>query len=161
MDWIANKIQALGGVTGDGVNPTKVSSPEDFESKYGITLENDFKDFIKEVGFNGFVEWVCTSTIEQIPAYIDKICDYHTIYGFGEGKRSIDYLMDLTDQLIDSSKYIPFADGASGDYLCVSILPESKGKIFYMHHESDEEDDLFLVANSIRELLDNSYVLRE
>lgn len=158
MNWIDKKIAELGGLHEDEkLIPNKVLTPEEFELKYNLKLDMNFKDFIQRIGFKDFNDWIKTTTIDQIPIYSDKVCDYHKIYGFGFGNQGIEYLMDLTDQLIDSSKYIPFAEGASGDYICISIIPKSKGKIFYIHHESDDEDDLYLVANSIKDFLNHSF----
>ncbi|WP_430406426.1 SMI1/KNR4 family protein [Fluviicola sp.] len=157
MNWITKKVEEIGGVHKSNVAIEKLISCNDFEIHHKVSLDKDFCDFIEELGFKDFNEWIKTTTIDQIPIFTGKVCDYHKFYGFGEGEQSIDYLIELTDQLINSNDYIPFAEGASGDYICISIKPESKGKIFYMHHESDDEDDLYSVANSIRDFLNNSF----
>lgn len=156
MDWITKKIEILGGNT----------APENMNHKKGkkyfldkkIYLSNDFIDFIEILGHSKFNKWIQTKTLEQIPIYRELVCDYHSIYGFDCDYNCIPDLIDLTDQLIDSEKYIPFAEGASGDYLCYQIDGE---RIYYMHHESAEDEDLYLVADSIKEFLKNSFILDE
>jgi len=111
-----------------------------------LRLPEEFVEFVQQLGFHSFKEQIVSPSLESIPVSAD---DNHitigTFYGFGTGDYSISSLLKwLEDQL--PKGYIPFAEGVSGDYFCLGVSDTNFGEVYYWHHESPRELDLYLVS---------------
>ncbi|MEJ0101541.1 MAG: SMI1/KNR4 family protein [Bacteroidota bacterium] len=58
-------------------------------------------------------------------------------------------LSEYKDQLPEG--YLPICDGEPGDLICISLKAEDHGKIYYWHHESPPNNDLFLITDSFED----------
>ena len=148
-DKLKTKIQEIGGVEQNQFISEIDISPKsfsDFCKDNSIKVSEEFIELINALGFCDFKELIKCKTVESIPVSSEEnTCSIGTIYGNGTGNYSIQNLMTQLKEQI-SEEYIPFAEGASGDYLCVGIAEYNYDEIYYWHHESPEEEDMYLIA---------------
>lgn len=119
-------------------------------SENNLSLPEDFLFFAEQYGFNQFNENVIFESIDDLPFSIDlNHGEINFIYGWGKEEYS---LQEIRDTFIDQipKKYFVFAEGNPGDQLCINM---DNQKIYYWHHESFENQELYLVADSFNEFI--------
>lgn len=151
---VSKVVEALGGVSqASDKKPFAETILRDFISKQKVELDPDFLFFTQHFGGKYF-----SNSIEYIPkdavpiAKMGNVCSVGTIYGWDESEDSIPSILDrYSDQF--PKGYLPFADGASGDFLCLKMKGKDAGSIWYWHHESPEGEDLYFIANDFSGLM--------
>lgn len=127
----------------------------------GIIPEKQVIDFIESYGFSTFKNSVMVKTIEKSSFLSSGEIELGLIFGFGDGTDSIKDVIDTystKEQL--NWKFFPLFEGYPGDIIFYSLEPETKGKIYYWHHEGDINADKSLIANSFEEFK-NLYLRQE
>lgn len=119
-------------------------------------------DFIKEYGFSTFKNYVMIKPIEKSSFLSSGEIELGLIFGFGDETDSVKDAIDtyfIEEQL--NWKFFPLFEGYPGDIIFYSLEPETKGKIYYWHHEGDINADKSLIANSFEEFINNLYLRQE
>ena len=147
----------------DTVNPFGATSPEaivQFEARRGILLPADYKQFLLKS--NGGYP---TPNVFEVPGWHgqgNSVMSFYGIHDGSKGKR-LDRACEVYNERIPAD-LIPIAYDANGNAICIGWKGERKGKIYFWDHEDelDENGDfvqdyrnVFLVANSLQEFLDN------
>ncbi|AMP99847.1 hypothetical protein AY601_2973 [Pedobacter cryoconitis] len=116
-------------------------------------------DFIKEYGFSTFKNYVMIKSFEKSSFLSSGEIKLGLIFGFGDGTDSVKDAIDtyfIEEQL--NWKFFPLFEGYPGDIIFYSLEPETRGKIYYWHHEGDINADKSLIANSFEEFINNLYL---
>lgn len=147
-------IKRLGGLNLlSNEDELKPESPEKFIQKHSLTLFGDFLFFIEKYGASYFENWIEFIPKEKIPiAKKGNTCSIGRIHGWNKSNDSISKIYARYSNQINK-KYLPFADGSTGDYICIKVKGENIGSIWYWHHESPEDEDLFLIENNFMAFL--------
>jgi hypothetical protein len=70
----------------------------------------------------------------------------------GAKKRSIGGTLRTYEEQI-AKGLLPICDGELGDVICLSLREEDHGYLYYFHHESPPENDLFLIAENFEDFI--------
>lgn len=165
MNSIQKKITDLGGVKFLDERNKNQNANDNLtyaESVVGALPEQRVIDFIKEYGFSTFKNYVMIKAIEKSSFLSSGEIELGLIFGFGDGIDSVKDAIDtyfIEEQL--NWKFFPLFEGYPGDIIFYSLEPETKGKIYYWHHEGDINADKSLIANSFEEFINNLYLRQE
>ena len=160
----SEKISALGGV--QTIGGPRVWDKVGFDVKL-VELENmiggrfpvAFVEFAKEFGFARSNEFWEVRGIDKIPgAGDDNSVFVDVFFGVDPVKSnqqfSMEYMLDMYEEQLPK-KYVPICGGGPGDLICLSLNKPNSGKIYYWCHEEPEDQNLFLIANSFTEFIEN------
>ncbi len=150
-------------------NPYGATSPEaiaEFETRRAVVLPPEYKAFL--LNSNG--GWPTPNVIE-VPGWHGQGSELGSFYGIHDGPETkrLDRACKVYDERIPAD-LIPIAYDANGNAICIGCKGEREGKIYFWDHEDElDEDgclryddcDVFLVANSLQELLDSVMTLED
>ncbi len=156
---LAQKIESIGGVefTSD---PQYLDEYDriDFIEIYEIEEHQDFINFVDNYGGKSFKENVHCVGVNTVPHYPSGKIPFSTLLGFIEGAFGIVEIDELIEDNVPAG-FIAFAMGdPTGDYWVYH--KETKG-IYFWQHDAPEDEDTFLVANSIHELILKCEIIEE
>lgn len=127
-------------------------------SQHKLTLNEKYLLFSERYGFGQFNKNVVFKSIDVLSFSFDKhFGEINFIYGWGTGDSSLQEIRETFLEQIPE-KYFVFAEGNPGDQICINIEDQ---KIYYWYHESNENDELNLVANSFEEFITNLSIRKE
>ncbi|MBK9266104.1 MAG: SMI1/KNR4 family protein [Polyangiaceae bacterium] len=150
-------------------NPYGPTSPEaitQFEARRGVLLPLDYKQFLLKS--NGGYP---TPNVFEVPEWHgqgNSVMSFYGIHDGSKGKR-LDRACEVYDERIPAD-LIPIADDANGNAICIGWKGEREGKIYFWDHEDELDEDgdfvkdyrnVFVVANSLQEFLDNLMTLED
>lgn len=153
----------------DTTNPHGPTSREEiaqFEARWGVLLPPEYKAFLLES--NGGMPIV---DIFAIPGFHGQGSTLNSFYGIHNGPEhhQLDRACKVYEDRIPDD-LIPIAYDAGGNAVCIGWEGERKGKIYFWDHEDEIDEEgclrqdyrnVFLVANSLQEFLDNLMTLEE
>ena len=129
------------------------------ETRIGFTLPNDYKNFL--LNHNGGIptpnEFKFINTNNESSNSLEDF--FHSIFEEnGEGNLERKYIY-LTNSNRIIGNILPIASDPFGNFVCISLDGEDKGKVYFWDHELEPEEpsyeNLSLIANSFSEFLNN------
>ena len=136
-------------------NSLKLSDIKQFETKLGIVLPSEYRDFLLK--FNGG-----SPSPRNFDLPNEKANPLHLFYGIGTSVKSD----DLTEAIkifkgrIKNS-LIPIASDPFGNQICLGVKGRQKGKVYFWDHESEgllfKIRSLTLIADSFEKFIDGIY----
>jgi len=136
-------------------NSLKLSDLKQFETKQGIVLPNEYRDFMLK--FNGG-----SPSPRNFDLPDQKANPLHVFYGIGASLKSDDLaeVIQIFKGRIRNS-LIPIAADSFGNQICLGLHGSRKGKVYFWDHESErllfKFRSLTLVANSFKGFIDGIY----
>ncbi|KMK95079.1 SMI1/KNR4 family protein [Rossellomorea marisflavi] len=140
--------------------PTKHHAHESIphiEQQYGVSLPQDYKDFL--LGFGGcFIKENAMYQPIEMPSVTPKD-GFDSINGFYGCVSNTLNLMSVIQTYKDvlGGSFLPIADADGGDLICMGLKGEYEGRICYWYHEGDTGENgqeyYYLVANSFEEFI--------
>ncbi len=138
----------------------------EFEARWGLVLPTDYKNFL--LASNG--GWPAPNVFE-VPGWHGQGSVLDAFYGIHEGRKTerLDRALQVYEDRVPAD-LIPIGTDAAGNKLCIGWEGGRKGKIYFWDHEDEIDEDgcfrqdyrnVFLVANSLQEFLDNLMTLEE
>jgi hypothetical protein len=153
---IETKIHQLGGITpiGDAFLPVEEKEICALEKYLGVTLPEDYRDFVTSFGaamFNECVEFQLLGahpvySVQSSPLPIPHYAKgpFAAFYGANEdpfrplAKALKTYEGRMPDTLI------PIGDDGGGNQICLGIKGDERGKIYYWDHHNEWDEDDYL-----------------
>ena len=161
MRDIDQKMQEL-GITPkieNSFKPLTDSEIKKLEEDFEVLFPDNYKWLLKRYGAFGFDKWIEFEFLSEVPPYISDLGIGHVSKFFGSETHQ-DHLTLTLRWNIESYRdmflqdFIPIAGDSSGDIICMSLVGENFGAIYYWYHEAEEDDKtLYLIAESLRDFL--------
>lgn len=139
--------------------PTSREEIANFEARRGVVLPTDYKAFLLES--NGGAS---RSNVFKVPEWHGWGSTILMFYGIHEESGySLDGECESYKERVPAD-LIPIAADAGGNNICLGWIGERKGKVYFWDHEDELDEDgnfvtdyrnVYLVANSLQEFLDN------
>lgn len=106
----------------------------DFEKRYGITLPEQYKHFLRQ--HNGgrpvLGEFIVPNWGDSIP---------NNFYGIGSGDiYNIERCISSFGDVIPA-EMIPIADDPGGNQICIGVVGSARGRIYFWAHDDWDDDD--------------------
>lgn len=147
----------------DTTNPHGPTSPTaiaQFEARWGVLLPVEYKEFLLKS--NGGMP---TADVFDIPGFHGQGSSLNSFYGIHDGPEhhQLDHAYQVHRERIPAD-LIPIAYDAFGNEICIGWKGKRRGKIYFWDHEDELDENglsrqdyrnVFLVANSLQEFLDN------
>lgn len=124
---------------------------QNYENKNEIKFPESYKWFSEKYGFHNFKKDILFYSLQKLPVSNDNYCSLGSFFGWGKGEFSLASVNNEYKQ-IPSGLFI-IAEGAAGDFITLGIDKAKKGKIYYWHHESPENKDTYLIADTFEEFI--------
>ena len=126
---------------------------------YSMNIDEDMEEFLLHVNGKAYYDCVVFKSINSIPVLDGCIGDIGLFYSLLSGTQ---YDMLATKKsnhdIIKPQDYL-LAEATPGDFLVISFAEADYGKIYFISHDSNEDEEVrYLVANNIKELIDNMFV---
>jgi hypothetical protein len=146
--------------------PTSLDEIHQFEARRGLVLPAEYKQFLLKS--NGGMP---THDCFVIPGFHGHGSSLNSFYGIHDDAphHQLDRaLKTYQDRVPDD--LIPIAYDAGGNVICIGWTGERLGKIYFWDHEDEIDEEgcfrqdyrnVFLVANSLQEFLDNLMTYEE
>jgi hypothetical protein len=143
-------------------NPYGTTSREEiarFEARRSVLLSAEYKQFL--LASNGGCP---IPNVFEVPGWHGQASGSLFFYGIHEDP---DYSLDSACKTYDErvpADLIPIATDAFGNNICIGWKGERQGKIYFWDHEDELDENgefvqdyrnVYLVANSLQEFLDN------
>jgi hypothetical protein len=147
MDQILEKVTQLGGITYTD-NRIIYDSEERklMMDCFDLTEQSDYVKLLDAIGGSYFNNDVSCTGLEHVPGATPKgVKDIGIFIGFIEGAFGISEIQELVEDNMPEG-YLPFILEVTGDYWVYEL---SLGKIYFWHHESPEDEDLYFVADNL------------
>ncbi|HRI65419.1 MAG TPA: SMI1/KNR4 family protein [Polyangium sp.] len=139
---------------------TSLDEITQFEVRWSRLLPLEYKQFLLKS--NG--GWP-TPNVFEVPGWHGQGNSVMSFYGIHEGEKvdRLDSNCKTYEERVPDD-LIPIADDASGNVICIGWTGEREGKIYFWDHEDEIDEDgcfrtdyrnVYLVANSLQEFLDN------
>jgi len=154
MSRIEEKIEALGYKTISAADSGEMI--DYIHSKYNTKLPSEYTAIITKLGYFGFVSSVMSKGINRIPNITvdENMVPVGRFLTWQKENRSIESNLNMySDQL--PNKFIPFAEGESGDLIGFQFKNETEYTINYWHHESSPGIDNYVVALTFEDFIDS------
>lgn len=159
---LKNKMESLGYRSLPGLQ--LVPSPQQIlqlEGSLGAALPQDYKKFVQDFAFSTFNNYVAFNFLEDCPWAEDGKGLIDIFLGFDEedGRDLQKTLQRLSGRI--PSEYLPIADDALGNRICIKIKGEEIGSIHFWAHDEEEdepENNMYLISKSFAEFIDNLFV---
>jgi hypothetical protein len=163
---LVKKLELIGGIekhlscADDRIQ--RENSFRNIETVFNSRLPQSYKDFYTKVGSFSFLELVCAKCLDVNPFMLEgnkiSVGDFYCI--IGKDASSIDeVLLTFKEQL--PSGLLPICDGELGDTICISLRKADYEYVYYLHHESSPDNDLYLIAKSFEDFIMNLELYRE
>lgn len=118
------------------------------EEELHIKLPKDYRSFILNYGNFVASEEYAYKAIEPSPwAPKDGFETVDFFYGLDDDENGLKYNIKLYNHQINES-VIPIASSPGDNQICIGLKGDYYGKIYFWDHESEDEKDLYLIANS-------------
>ncbi len=149
VEKIIKKIESLGKREKVAPKPSG-SSPrsQNFDEVNKYNLPSIYLEISKKYGSFSFEKWIMVKSVDTIPISENG---YVSVDGFYAFEDAFQLFNEYKEQL--PSGMIPFSDGEPGDLICIASEGEKNGKIYYWHHESPKNKDLYLLANDLEQFI--------
>ena len=145
---------------------TSLAAIAEFETRRGLTLPLEYKQFL--LTSNGGRP---TPNVFEVPKWHGSGSGLGSFYGIHDGPKTkrLDLACNTYDERIPAD-LLPIAYDAFDNNICIGWKGKRSGKIYFWDHEDEIDEDgcfrtdyrnVFLVANSLQEFLDNLMTLEE
>ena len=133
-----------------------------YEKTKKINILEEIKEFIIFVNGKMFFDWVLFKSMNEIPVFKNKTGDLGLFYSIKEGMQYYTFEVMKSNNDIIGEKEFVFAEATPGDYLTISFEKNEYGKIYFISHDSNKNEQYkYLVANTMEELIKNMNVKNE
>jgi SMI1/KNR4 family protein SUKH-1 len=141
------RFEELGGlapVKGQQFIPVDESEIASVEQTLGAPLPDLYRTFLETFGASRFREMVEFTPVVPLPPSIssDGLGFINVFYGSAaHTPYDLTGMLELYQQRMPEG-FLPIGDDGGGDQICLMVLGEKRGKLFYWdhNHEWDEED---------------------
>ncbi|WP_010094772.1 SMI1/KNR4 family protein [Ornithinibacillus scapharcae] len=128
---------------------------EIFESKNNIKLTKKYINFLLKWNGGKVIPNLFMISNEQGPSVLN------VFYGIGDMYDNLTDFIEIMDERLPVG-FIPIGDDPSGNVICLGTKEPYYDKIYFWDHELEPEDpndmsNMYFLANSIDEFLDNLY----
>ena len=131
------------------------------EARFNSPLPQSYKDFYIDAGAFSFLELVCVKCIDvnrfMLPGNKVSVGVFYCIVGNDDS--SVDKVLSTYEEQLHVG-LLPICEGELGDIICISLREADYGHIFYFHHESPPDNDLFLIATNFEDFIMNLEVYK-
>ncbi len=132
------------------------------EATFNSPLPQSYKDLYIEVSAFSFLELVCVKCID-VNRFMSKgnkvsVGDFYCT--IGNDKSSVAKVLSTFQEQIPIG-LLPICDGELGDIICMSLRETDYEHIYYFHHESASDNDLFLIATGFEDFIMRLEVFKE
>lgn len=165
MEKVFQAIENLGGTENNPVIAFDIDgSVKKLEEMFGAKLPHEYVQLQKKWGGFSFKNSIAVKAIGKHPV-IDDSGSVSLDHFFGlefEGENSIyHWIRNYKDQI--PASFLPICPGEMNDLICIDLSPSNYGKVCFWVSDitQGEEDETFLVQNSISDLIVNAYVEEE
>jgi hypothetical protein len=133
-----------------------------YKNEYKINITKDIEEFIIFVNGKMFFDWVVFEAISDIPVFDGKTGDLGLFYSLKNGTQYYTFeAMESNSDIIKKTDFI-FAEATPGDYLVISFDEKDYGKIYFISHDFNENEQYkYLAANTLEELIKKMYIKKE
>ncbi len=127
-----------------------------------VNITKEMEDFIIYVNGKMFYDRVVFNSIHDIPILNGKVCDMGLFYSLKCGTQyDLFDTMKSNEDIIKKTDFL-LAEATPGDYLTISFDEKDYGKIYFISHDYNEDEEYrYLVANSLKELIKSMYIKEE
>lgn len=128
---------------------------EVFENENNIKLTEQYVNFLLKWNGGKVIPNLFMISNEQGPSVLN------VFYGIGDMYDNLTDFIDIMDERL-AEGFIPIGDDPSGNVICLGTKEPYYDKIYFWDHEQEPEDpddmsNMYFLANSIDEFLDNLY----
>lgn len=128
---------------------------EIFENENNIKLTKKYVDFLLKSNGGKVIPNLFMISDEQGPSVLN------VFYGIGDMYDNLTDFIEIMDERLPVG-FIPIGDDPSGNVICLGTKEPYYDKIYFWDHEQEPEDpddmsNMYFLANSIDEFLDNLY----
>lgn len=128
---------------------------EIFENENNIKLTEKYVNFLLKSNGGKVKPNVFMISNEQGPSVLN------VFYGIGDMYDNLTDFIEIMDERLPKG-FIPIGDDPSGNVICLGTKEPYYDKIYFWDHEQEPEDsddmrNIYFLANSIDEFLDNLY----
>ncbi|MDQ0216518.1 hypothetical protein J2S13_002978 [Oikeobacillus pervagus] len=128
---------------------------EIFENESNIKLTEKYVNFLLKWNGGKVIPNLFMISNEQGPSVLN------VFYGIGDMYDNLTDFIEIMDERLPVG-FIPIGDGPSGNVICLGTKEPYYDKIYFWDHEQEPEDpddlsNMYFLANSIDEFLDNLY----
>lgn len=144
MNYIDKKIEALGGVhAGKRKNNLKLRDKLVAGEKPPAAVVALIDDYGRAM----FRESVEYKSATKIPIAGGKWGGIDGILGWGTDTMGVAFYLENLQDEDNAEGYFPFAEGYSGDLICIQTKGKSKGRVYYWSHDDGE---FYLISKSFK-----------
>ncbi|WP_062050322.1 SMI1/KNR4 family protein [Bacillus sp. JCM 19034] len=128
---------------------------EIFENENNIKLTEKYVNFLLKWNGGKVIPNLFMISNEQGPSVLN------VFYGIGDMYDNLTDFIEIMDERLPVG-FIPIGDDPSGNVICLGTKEPYYDKIYFWDHEQEPEDpddmsNMYFLANSIDEFLDNLY----
>jgi hypothetical protein len=128
---------------------------EIFENENNIKLTERYVNFLLKWNGGKVIPNLFMISNEQGPSVLN------VFYGIGDMYDNLTDFIEIMDERLPVG-FIPIGDDPSGNVICLGTKEPYYDKIYFWDHEQEPEDpddmsNMYFLANSIDEFLDNLY----
>ena len=142
IDLFEMKIKDLGGV--DNISNVSI------DLQINALLPNYMKHILDNYAGSYFNKDVIVSNLDNIPISSSGSIGLGQFLDYTNDKELIE---SLDDRFLEN--YVPFIEGAAGDYFLIGFDNTNLGKVYYWYHESTDDDEIYLSFDSFEEFIEN------
>lgn len=126
---------------------------EEFEEKYNIVLPVQYRNFLLKYN-GGYPEFFCFKISKEQGENIVNM-----FYCIGDEDDSLEQSWEYLEDILPEG-FIPIADDPSGNQICLGILGQYIGKIYFFIHDvcNDKKmNNMIFLANGFDSFFNNLY----
>ena len=157
---LIKKLESVGGFEKSTFCPDNKEQIKkaflNIEATFNSLVPQSYKDFYLEAGAFSFLELVCVKCIDKnrfmLAGNKVSVGDFYCIVE--NDKSSVNKILATFEEQLTVG-LLPICDGELGDIICIRLREADYGHIYYFHHESPPDNDLFLIATSFEDFIMN------
>lgn len=155
LEKMLKKIEEVGVVKKNQNVEQVISELNEFEKQREIKLPEEYKQFLIRYSSLSLKDDYCYKPLEKNPWTPED--GYETVdlfYGFSNDKYDLRKMAErYSDQITKAC--VPIAELSGGNQLCLRVLGQDNGKVYFWDHESNNPEKTYgyLSANSFLELI--------
>lgn len=132
------------------------------EKEFNVKLPKSYTEFIKEYGSIRFDNHIRIKAKEVvIVSDKDNTIPIDNFFDFSNEKSSVMRMNEIFKGNLPNN-VLPICEGVAGDLVVIDLSDKSYGKVFYWHHEHEEDNDgLSLLANNFDDFLMDLFLYRD